>query len=770
MGKSVDWNDILVRHGAERVRAHVLGDAAVNGGVGGGLAGEPARIIEEKERTRAKDRSAKRAVHRGDSVRSGPAAGSAEADGQDAADDVRGGMHDQGDDCGEHDGAGQTGVADGGEGVDGGGFDSRLSPDHMLVGYDLGGVPTYDDALAQGRLILKHELTHDILARKVLVRLFHPSIHPGDPVPRWGGRAGPDTAWLVSRYGGQWWVRPRRATSIQAWQSVEDEAFESDIGRCLTGFWHVKDKHNSIVPLAPTERMIKGVCRAMLNYVYVKAGEMPTWLEPSFLANGPNSGLPTWAPRVSYEPAPKLVGRHREVRSFIALQNGVLDVDALCDPEGARVVISPPTPRFFTSACLPYDVPKNELELIFGDDDVDADDAFARLCPSWIAFVRSCAAAACGEGTEQAANWERRAQEIAGYILSQWRELEVLFYFQGQRGTGKGTFCEGLQAMVGDAGVASMDADQLASRFGLAALMGRQMYLISELRFSSRFTNVPVFQDRLLKISSGDPVQVEEKMVSTVQTASVRLSGAFVLTLNQEPNWPDDSAAMVRRLVVMPFAKYQGNRDDGLKSRIAREAPGIFCWALKGLRRLRVERAKEAGVGGGPARFTPLVKADRMLREIEQNMSPMTQWAQECLVLGVGNETETELLREHFKAWAKSLGLSWLDEVSAADFGKKIAAALPGVERDDTVRRAGGKAYRVYLGVRPKLCKSENRIGGASMRMEEEWEYGGMQPRSVIARRMDYGACVQGCGEGCSQHVGYVSVLWPGVAEEEEAS
>ena len=640
----------------------------------------------------------------------------------------------------------------------------------MLVGYDLGGVPTYDDALAQGRLILKHELTHDILARKVLVRLFHPSIEPGSPVPPGGVRAALDTAWLVSRYGGQWWVRPRRASSVQAWQTVEDEAFESEIGRCLTGFWHVKDKFNNIVPLAPTERMIKGVCRAMLNYVFVKAGEMPTWLTPSFVEAGANRGLPTWAPRVSYEPPPKRVGRHREVRSFIALQNGVLDVDALCDPDCAKVVVSPPTPRFFNSACLPYDVPVKDLELIFGDDEADADDAFERLCPNWVAFIRSCAGNVCGDGTEQAGNWERRAQEIAGYIVSQWRELEALFYLPGPRGSGKGTFCEGLQAMLGDAGVASMDADQLASRFGLAALMGRQMYLISELRFSSRFTNVPVFQDRLLKISSGDPVQVEEKMVSTVQTASVRLSGAFVLTLNQEPNWPDDSAAMVRRLVVLPFAMLRGRRDDGLKARIAKEASGILCWALRGLRRLRVERAREANVGGGPQRFTPLVKSERILHEIEQNMSPMTQWAEECLVLGVGHETETELLREHFKAWAKSLGLSWLEDVSAADFGKKIAAALPGVEREASPRRARGKTYRVYVGVRPKLCKVENRLGGSVVQMEDEWEEGGMQPRTVIERRMDYGACGEGCGQECQQHVGYVSVAWPGVAEEVEAA
>jgi putative DNA primase/helicase len=120
--------------------------------------------------------------------------------------------------------------------------------------------------------------------------------------------------------------------------------------------------------------------------------------------------------------------------------------------------------------------------------DPDAD------CPQWKAFLDD----AVPSDTQR-----RKLQEFAGYCLHHWGlPYHKALFLVGPTASGKSTFLDTLNAMLGDGTVASLTPQQLTSeRFGPAELFGRWANIRNDIP-KSTVKNTGMFKELI----AGDPM------------------------------------------------------------------------------------------------------------------------------------------------------------------------------------------------------------------------------------------------------------------------
>lgn len=511
-------------------------------------------------------------------------------------------------------------------------------------------------------------------ATVVLERIFNPK------------RAG--EAWHLRRFGGAWYVYTTAGLGLPRWRKWEDEALRAAVREELEKFWTARevakggiaDEHGrewKYSRFAPTDRVVQDIMVAAVHRLAVRCESVPAWLEPDFDAEGIEIRDAMRWRRDTEAPGPIDAGR------VIAFRNGLLDVGALAAGE---VRLLPHTSRWFSASTLDSDLPVGLLrEEVRADDEGDLESEamaawLAKQCPAWLDFI-----AQMSMGSEM---WIEALQRLIGYLMTLDTSLDVIGWIQGQPGSGKGTLTEAIEAVVGEENVARTDLDRLARPFGVAPLVGKNVAVISEMHVSS-FTNTAAALQMLKSISGGDAQQVEDKFVRSI--ARVRMTVKFLITPNEEPRLPDASAALMRRLVVLPVLHRPEKADPGLSERLRAERAGIRVWAVLGLRRLWRD------VAAGLPAFSQPEDGRELLMEIEAASSPMKVFLREKCVVGVGNSVTADALWTCWKSFREEEELS--DNMARQTFGRQLRAAVPGLRKEPRV--VAGKRVKVYVGVRP---------------------------------------------------------------------
>src|SRR5262249_22423601 len=138
-------------------------------------------------------------------------------------------------------------------------------------------------------------------------------------------------------------------------------------------------------------------------------------------------------------------------------------------------------------------------------------------------------------------------QQWFGYCLAPDTSQQKILLVVGPKRSGKGTLARVLRRLVGEANAAGPTLAGLATNFGLQALLGRTVAVVSDARLSGR-TDAAVVTERLLSISGEDAVTIDRKYLSHVTT---RLAVRFVILTNELPRLADSSGALVGRLLVL---------------------------------------------------------------------------------------------------------------------------------------------------------------------------------------------------------------------------
>jgi P4 family phage/plasmid primase-like protien len=354
-------------------------------------------------------------------------------------------------------------------------------------------------------------------------------------------------------------------------------------------------------------------------------------------------------------PQPAWLGTGPEQRSYLALANGILDVDALL--AGSEQVLLPHTPKWFSPVCLS-----------FGFDP-------AAGCGRWRAFLR--------RNLDGDPDKAQLLQQFTGYLLLPDTSKQRFLMMVGEGANGKSVVCAVLRALLGEANVSTVPLEMFGERFRLAGTLGKLANIAAEVGELDR-----VAEGQLKAFVTGDPIECERKFKAPF---TARPTARLVLATNNPPTFSDKSDGLWRRMLLLRFTVQipEGERLAGMDSaefwQESGELPGILNWALAGLHELRRE-----------GRFVVPAACQEEVEKLRTESNPARRFLQEHYQAGPG-EVPTADLYSAYRAWCERNGHYALADVG---LGREVARRFPGVKR--AKRTVGGQRCWAYCGMEPR--------------------------------------------------------------------
>jgi len=176
----------------------------------------------------------------------------------------------------------------------------------------------------------------------------------------------------------------------------------------------------------------------------------------------------------------------------------------------------------------------------------------------------------------------KKLQEFVGYALHHWDlPFHKALFLVGPTASGKSTFLDTVNELLGEGTVASLTPQQLTGeRFGPAELFGKWANIRNDIP-KSTVKNTGMFKELI----AGDPMKAEKK---NKDPFFFNPTAKHLFSANQLPEMEVDDEAFFRRILLVPFPETvpEGDRDKFLDEKLQAELPGILNWAIEGLQRL----------------------------------------------------------------------------------------------------------------------------------------------------------------------------------------
>ena len=333
----------------------------------------------------------------------------------------------------------------------------------------------------------------------------------------------------------------------------------------------------------------------------------------------------------------------------LAFENGWLNFDAFL--KGECVEVKPHMPALFTQVALPYDF------------DPDA------KCPKWQEFL--------DHNMESDADRIAILQEFSGYCFIWDTKRHKFLLLEGEAGTGKSTFTDVINALLGESNVSHVPLEAFGQRFALYTTMGKIANIVSEIGELDS-----VAEAQLKAFTSGDPMDFERKYRDTI---SVKPTARLILATNNRPRFVDRSDGIWRRLILVPWNVVVSDekRIYGLGEQIVREElSGVFNWAITGLKRLQEQ-----------GDFTKSEIVQVAINEYKLESNPVKVFLSENYSEGTG-EAKVHEVYNNYKDFCEDGGYRPLN---MANFGREVRRLFPKVLK--VRRQNNGIRYQVYAGM-----------------------------------------------------------------------
>lgn len=172
-------------------------------------------------------------------------------------------------------------------------------------------------------------------------------------------------------------------------------------------------------------------------------------------------------------------------------------------------------------------------------------------------------------------------QEAVGYSLTTDITQHVTFWCVGEGANGKGVLFHVLEQLGGSATMALNVGLLSREQYQLALLAGKRIALCSE----ASSTHNLVDDATIKALIAGDTMQVRQIRQEPFE---LHPTAKLWWAMNELPAVADTSEGFWRRMRVVPFNRSftEDERILDLKEKLDQELPGIFNWAIAGLRRL----------------------------------------------------------------------------------------------------------------------------------------------------------------------------------------
>jgi P4 family phage/plasmid primase-like protien len=344
-------------------------------------------------------------------------------------------------------------------------------------------------------------------------------------------------------------------------------------------------------------------------------------------------------------------------RNWIALRNGILDVDAYL--AGAEQVLRPHTPLWFSTTSLPYDF------------DLAAD------CPRWRAFL------ARNLGDDPAK--QRLLQQWAGYLLLHDTSLQRFLVMVGEGANGKSVVGVVIILLLGEDNVSTEPLELLGDKFRLVGTLGKLANITAEI---GEFDKVA--EGILKSFVGGDPMTFEPKFKAAFTTLP---TARMMLATNNVPYFSDKSDGLWRRMLLLPFDVQipEEERIPGMTKRefwqASGELPGILNWALAGLADLRQQ-----------GRFIVPASCQEVVDRVRIDCNPARRFLLETYEEGEGSIAKAELHQAYCR-WCEQ---SRHHALSDGGFGKEVKRTFRRVKDGKLPGPCPGQRQNAWVGILPR--------------------------------------------------------------------
>jgi len=246
----------------------------------------------------------------------------------------------------------------------------------------------------------------------------------------------------------------------------------------------------------------------------------------------------------------------------------------------------------------------------------------------------------------------KKLQEFAGYTMMHWAmPYHKALFLVGPTASGKSTFLDTINAMLGEGTVASLTPQQLTGeRFAGAELHGKWANIRNDIP-ASTVENTGAFKE----IVGGDPMKAERKRKDPFMFEP---TAKHSFAANELPSTETDDEAFYRRILLVPFPETvpAAERDKHLDDKLQAELPGVLNWALDGLRRLRQQGGFTGDRPPGATQDTWQKWADSVSRfenaALSEGDSPIPKqqvyaaYLEFCRQEGIPSDTQHKMTRE----------------------------------------------------------------------------------------------------------------------------
>ncbi len=281
-------------------------------------------------------------------------------------------------------------------------------------------------------------------------------------------------------------------------------------------------------------------------------------------------------------------------------------------------------------------------------------------CPLWVRTLN--------EIFEDDQNKVRTIQEYFGYCLTRDVSQEKALIITGEGGTGKSTVLNTLINLIGESNCSFLSLRHFSNPQKSSVLKNKLVNICSEV--PKRITD---FEAEFRIIVTGESLQVSPKFIPDY---TIKPYCKLVLALNEFPFIDDKTNAFYRRLLIVEFNRVfkEDQQDKQLRNKLMAELPGIFNWAIKGLKSLQ-----------NRGFFVIDEYMKRHIDNIKESNNPIVQFINENIEFKLNDYLVKQEVYARYVVWSKENGYL---PVGANKFGAEM--------------------YRTFLEYTPKDARNNN--------------------------------------------------------------
>lgn len=343
---------------------------------------------------------------------------------------------------------------------------------------------------------------------------------------------------------------------------------------------------------------------------------------------------------------------------WVPLANGVYDIPANA--------LMPHDPDHKITYIAPYEYDENAV------------------CPIWRQCLNEWLITNEGDACQE---WIDLMQEWFGYCLIPDTKAQVSMLWSGEGGNGKGVATRVLTGLIGRNNCTNIPIDQLHDPYHRAGLHGKLVGFVNEPDKRSMQKNGNWFK----AIVGCDTISGRNP---TERPFDFEPICRIVMSTNELPSTSDTSIGYFRRLLMIDW-RYNvpaEKRDADLDDKLRHELPGIFNWAMEGLRRYKLR-----------GKLVEPEESKKLLAAYQAEQDTFLRFFAENYQIDANGWTANEAIYGDYKRWGDAMNERVVPQTVVSKRLQKMGAK-------NTTNRPNGKVTRGW------------KVSSLSDKGEEEYE------------------------------------------------